>query len=114
MFGVGAYSFTPWKVAVSGLYKRCAFMLVGPHEGCPVMLDDTCYFLPFETKDEAREVCSLLRSDLARDFFTARVFWDAKRPISKSVLQKLDLAALRRAVHGFSEAQGDRAIRSGT
>ena len=94
IFGVGPYSFAPWKVAISGLYKRCEFTLVGPQGGRPVMLDDTCYFLPFEDERTARTVHEALRSPLARTFFDARVFWDAKRPFSKQILQQLDLAAL--------------------
>ena len=35
-----------------------------------------------------------LRSPAAQDFLAGRIFWDAKRPISKAVLQKLDLQAL--------------------
>jgi methylase of polypeptide subunit release factors len=94
IFGVGPYSFAPWKVAISGLYKRCSFVLVPPLSGRPVMLDDTCYFLPFDTEDEARAALLSLRSPLARDFLGARIFWDAKRPINKATLQQLDLKAL--------------------
>ena len=94
IFGVGPYSFAPWKVAISGMYKRCEFTLVGPQDGRPVMLDDTCYFLPFEDEGIARTVHEALLSKLARSFFEARVFWDAKRPINKSLLQQLDLHAL--------------------
>ncbi|HVH47114.1 MAG TPA: hypothetical protein VM925_32450 [Labilithrix sp.] len=94
IFGVGPYSFAPWKVAISGLYKRCAFSLVGPMTDRPVMLDDTCYFLPFEAAAPARATFEALSSPLAQDFFAARIFWDAKRPISKAVLQQLDLTAL--------------------
>ena len=98
IFGVGPYSFAPWKVAVSGLYKRSAFALIGPHEGRPVVLDDTCYFLGFETERAARRAAVALRSPLAREFLAARIFWDQKRPITKSILQSLDLAALQRAL----------------
>jgi SAM-dependent methyltransferase len=94
IFGVGAYSFAPWKIAISGLYKRLQFRVVGPFEGRPVMVDDTCYFLPFSEEAEARRVASALESELAADFFRGRIFWDAKRPISKSVLQALDLERL--------------------
>lgn len=94
IFGVGDYAFAPWKVAISGLYKRLAFEVVGPFQGRPVLFDDTCYFLPFSTEDEARAASHALASTEARDFFTARIFWDAKRPIGKSVLQSLDLARL--------------------
>jgi hypothetical protein len=94
IFGVGPYSFAPWKVAISGLYKRCAFTLVGPDAERPVMLDDTCYFLPFARRAEATAAATALRSTLALDFLTARIFWDAKRPINKATLQQLDLKAL--------------------
>lgn len=94
IFGVGPYSFAPWKVAVSGLYKRSTFTVVGPHEGRPVLLDDTCYFLAFDDESRARRAARALRSSAATDFLAARIFWDAKRPITKSILQSLDLRAL--------------------
>ncbi|HRI66280.1 MAG TPA: hypothetical protein PK156_18660 [Polyangium sp.] len=94
IFGVGDYSFAPWKVAISGLYKRLRFSLVGPIGDQPVMLDDTCYFLPFSDEMAARRALAALESDLALDFFRARVFWDAKRPINKGILQNLDLQRL--------------------
>jgi hypothetical protein len=97
MFGVGPYSFAPWKVAVSGLYKSCAFMLVPPREGRPVMLDDTCYFLPFESEASARRAHDALTSTLAADFLASRVFLDGKRPIRKAILQQLDLRRLETA-----------------
>jgi hypothetical protein len=98
IFGVGAYAFAPWKVAVSGLHKQPRFTLVGPRGGRPVMLDDTCYFLPFDSEPRAERAARALSSDLAHDFFRARVFWDAKRPISKTVLSALDLDRLMRAI----------------
>ena len=48
IFGVGDYSFQPYKIAISGLYKTLHFTLVLPQENKPVMLDDTCYFIGFE------------------------------------------------------------------
>jgi hypothetical protein len=96
VFGVGSYSFAPWKVAISGLYKRSTFTVVGPHEGRPVVLDDTCYFLAFDDEAQARRAAMALRSTAASDFLSARIFWDAKRPITKGVLQALDLQALLR------------------
>lgn len=98
IFGIGSYAFAPWKVAIAGLYKRFVPMLVGPSavDGKPIMLDDTCYFLPFDREDEARTAFDALRSPFAMDFFAARIFWDAKRPIRKSILQSLDLRALMR------------------
>jgi hypothetical protein len=96
IFGIGEYSFAPYKVAICGLYKRFAFSVIRPHEGQPVMVDDTAYFLPCETEAEAELVARALGSVPARDFFEARVFWDAKRPINKALLQSLSLEALLR------------------
>ncbi len=105
VFGVGEYTFAPWKVAVAGLYKRLEFFLVGPHEGRTVVFDDTCYFLPFDTEEAARQALTALKSPEARDFFQARIFWDDKRPINKKVLQALDL---RRLQHHLGLLEGPR------
>ncbi|KYF50555.1 hypothetical protein BE08_39850 [Sorangium cellulosum] len=79
---------------MSGLYKRLQFRVVGPCDGRPVMVDDTCYFLPFTEEEDARRAALALESELAGEFFRGRVFWDAKRPINKSILQALDLQRL--------------------
>jgi hypothetical protein len=97
MFGIGPYTFAPWKVATSGFYKRLDFRCVGPVGGKPVVLDDTCYFLPCRTEPDARILCELLNSDAARGFFRSFVFWDAKRPITAQLLASLDLGKLAQA-----------------
>ena len=94
VFGVGDYTFAPWKVAISGLYKRIEFKVVGPHAGRPVVLDDTCYFLACASSAEAGLLARLLGSAEAREFFAAFVFWDAKRPITAELLRRLDLRRL--------------------
>lgn len=94
IFGVGDYSFAPWKVAISGLYKKLDFRVLGSYRNKPMVLDDTCYFLACRTREEAEFLAGLLNSDLARDFFTGIIFWDAKRPITAAILQRLDLTAL--------------------
>ncbi len=94
VFGVGPYTFAPYKVAIAGLYPRLAFELVSPHDGRPVVLDDTCYFLPFEEQAQAEEARELLRSKSATEFFEARIFRSAKRPITKALLSALDLSKL--------------------
>ncbi len=94
MFGVGKYSFSLWKVGIAGLYKKLDFKVVGPHEGKPVVLDDTCYSVPCQTQAEAELVASLLNSEPAREFYSAFVFWDAKRPITVDLLRRLDLRRL--------------------
>ena len=94
VFGVGEYSFTEWKVAISGFYKRLDFRCVGPFDGKCVVLDDTCYFLPCHSEDEARRLASILNSKEAKGLFNSLVFWDAKRPITASLLSSLDLGRL--------------------
>ncbi len=96
IFGVGDYSFSLWKVAISGLYKKLHFAIVEPFAGKPVVLDDTCYFLPCQSDDEAQYLAKLLNSEVAAEFFRAFIFWDAKRPITISVLARLNLLALAR------------------
>lgn len=110
IFGIGDYSFAPWKVAISGLYKRIRFSVVGPSEQRPVMLDDTCYFLPFLTETDATRAALALDSKLAREFFKGRIFWDAKRPVNKSVLQALDLDRLMNALGWATAASSERPI----
>lgn len=94
VFGVGSYSFAPYKVAISGFYKRLSFQIVGSYCDKPIVLDDTVYFLPCQTEDEATLIASLLNSREAAKFFSAYIFWDAKRPITVELLRKLDLRRL--------------------
>ena len=94
VFGVGDYTFAPWKVAISGFYKKLQFATIGPHAGKPVVLDDTSYFVACQSEQEAQFIAGLLNSQPAREFFSAFVFWDTKRPITIDVLRRLDLAAL--------------------
>ena len=91
VFGVGPYTFAPWKVAVAGLYKRLTFTLVEPANGHVVVLDDTAYSLGFQTRRQARLIHQILSDDVCTDFLNARIFWDAKRPINSAVLGSLDL-----------------------
>lgn len=94
IFGIGEYSFAPWKVAISGFYKRLCFTIVPPVNDRPVMLDDTCYFLPCQSEQEAKTLTSMLNSEAAADFFSAFIFWDAKRPITVDLLRRLSIASL--------------------
>ena len=103
VFGVGDYSFAPWKVAISGLHKRLDFRVVGPHAGKPVVFDDTCCFIPCQSEDEAAYLAGLLNSPTAQEFFSSLIFWDAKRPITIDILRQLDLAALAREVGSEKE-----------
>jgi hypothetical protein len=94
VFGVGDYSFAPWKVAISGFYKSLRFTPVPPCEGKPVVFDDTVYFLPCQSEAEATFLSDLLNSPTAKDFYGSMVFWSDKRPITVDLLRRLSLARL--------------------
>lgn len=99
IFGIGDYSFAPWKVAISGFYKKIQFRVIGSYENKPIVLDDTCYFIPCISESEANKYCSLLNSKIAREFLEAYIFLDAKRPITVDVLQKLNLSKLEKTLN---------------
>lgn len=96
IFGVGDYTFAPWKVAISGFYKKLAFTVVGQTKGKPIVLDDTIYFLPCQTQAQAEFIAGLLNSPAAQAFYGAFAFWDSKRPITADLLRRLDLRRLSR------------------
>ena len=91
VFGVGNYTFSPWKVAISGLYKNCRFVVVGKYKNKPVVLDDTCYSIPCGSEEEANFASLLLNSDISQRFLHSLVFFDAKRPVTIDVLNRIDL-----------------------
>lgn len=94
VFGHGDYTYAPYKVAVSGLHKEPEFRLIVPLDGRPVVLDDTCYFIPFYDGTEAALVTALLNSDASRALIESIVFWDSKRPITKKLLSRIDINRL--------------------
>lgn len=96
LFGVGQYSFSPWKVAVGGFSKEPVFTVVGPWEGKPVVFDDTCYFLACQGRREAEAFGGMLNSNPARQFLSSLLFRDAKRPVTAALLRRLDLHGLAR------------------
>jgi hypothetical protein len=91
IFGIGEYSFAPFKIAISGMYKTWHFTLVYPGDGKPHILDDTCYFLGFERETDAVITFALLNSIRVSDFLKSIVFQDSKRMITKEVLMRIDL-----------------------
>ncbi|MBU0710571.1 hypothetical protein KKC74_09620 [bacterium] len=94
IFGIGDYSFKPYKVAISGLYKTYHFTLVLPQNDKPVMLDDTCYFIGFDRIEYAVYAIILLNSKTTEEFLKSITFSDAKRVFTKDLLMRLDLLKL--------------------
>jgi hypothetical protein len=100
VFGVGDYTFSPFKVAVSGLYKEPKFVVLGEVNKKATVVDDTACFLSFPNRAEAELVANALNSDRARAFWDVFAFRDSKRPFTSEVLSKLCLAALVHEVSG--------------
>jgi len=96
VFGVGPYTFAPWKVAISALHKTPRFVVLGPRQGRPVVVGDTTNHLSFDTEAEARDAVARLSSEDGRAVLAALMFPDAKRPVTIEMLQRIDLGALAR------------------
>jgi hypothetical protein len=94
VFGVGAYTFAPWKIAISGMYKSWSFRVCGPLDDKPVLFDDTVYFLGFEREAVARSVFSMLMHRDALEYLESMVFWNEKRPITAELLRRLSVEKL--------------------
>jgi hypothetical protein len=94
MFGVGAYTFASWKIAICGLYKKLDFRLIGKTNNKATVFDDTVYFLSFDDEQVAKKIFMLLTSQLAIEFYESLIFWDEKRPIKSSILNSLNLSAM--------------------
>jgi len=98
IFGIGDYSFKPYKVAISGLYKTFHFTLILPQADKPVMLDDTCYLIGFDKIEFAVYALILLNSDTTMQFLQSVTFADAKRTFTKDVLMRIDLLELAKTI----------------
>lgn len=94
VFGVGEYSFMPWKVAISGFYRSLKFKLIGKFNDKPIVVDDTVNFIPCQTLETAEALLQTLNSEEARNFYRSFIFWDMKRPITVDILSKLNVVAL--------------------
>jgi hypothetical protein len=93
IFGVGDYSFKPYKVAISGLYKQTRFSLVEPN-GTVLLLDDTCYFIGFDNIEDAQITQFLLNKPETQEFIQSFMFIDSKRAITKDLLMRIGLKTI--------------------
>ncbi len=104
IFGIGDYSFKPYKVAIAGMYKTTTFSLVKPNDNKPIMLDDTCYFIGFDTLIEAEITRVLMNKEITQNFIKSIAFKDAKRMITKDLLMRIDLSEIIKKID-FYELQ---------
>ena len=89
MFGIGDYSFSKYKIAISGFYKEPIFSLINTDN--VAMLDDTCYFLSFDNFIYAQICTILFNSNPVKEFLKSLAFPNAKRPYTKDILMRIDL-----------------------
>lgn len=94
IFGIGKYSFSSWKVAISGLYKNINFTVVGMINNKQTMLDDTCYFISCNSKKEAEYISKALNSKIAKEYLESMIFFDSKRPVKVDILKRLNIDEL--------------------
>ncbi|APW60853.1 hypothetical protein [Paludisphaera borealis] len=94
LFGIGPYTFAPYKAAVAGLHRPSRFRAVGPVDGRPTVFDDTCYILPCQSALEAAVLTAACNDPITREVLRALTFADAKRPVTKAVLQTIDLGGV--------------------
>ena len=90
MFGVGDYSYSKYKVGISGFYKYPLFSVLYSDDDKPVMTDDTSYFIGFDNYDMAYVAMLLLNSEKVQVFLSSIAFLDAKRPYTKKILDRID------------------------
>ena len=94
MFGVGDYSYSKYKVGVSGFYKQPLFSVLYSDDEKPVMTDDTSYFICFNCYDMAYIAMLLLNSEKVQKFLKSIAFLDSKRPYTKKVLERVDFGKI--------------------
>ncbi|WPY01854.1 N-6 DNA Methylase N-terminal domain protein (plasmid) [Candidatus Trichorickettsia mobilis] len=98
IFGIGNYSFYPWKVAISGFYKNLKFKVISPIGGKPAMVDDTVYFLGCSSEQEALTLERVLNSDITLNILNSMIFWDNKRPITIELLKWVNISKIYQAI----------------
>lgn len=91
IFGIGDYSFKPYKIAIASLYKFIHFELIDMFDNKPIMLDDTTYFLGFDDPKQAENILQFLQSEAVHKFLNSIIFWDDKRPIKTGILNMLKI-----------------------
>ncbi|NHK30666.1 MAG: hypothetical protein FK730_04900 [Asgard group archaeon] len=98
IFGIGKYTFAPYKVAIAAMYKEPIFTLIKPINNEPVIFDDTCYFVGFENLRDAVVLTYALNSNSVLEFLDSIAFKDSKRPYTKEVLMRFNLLEILNSI----------------
>ena len=94
MFGIGDYSFLPYKVCIGGFNKKSFFSLVYSPNKKIIMPDDTTYFIGFEDYELAYTAMIYLNTEKVQDFLKRLSFSDTKRPFTKKILSRIDFSKI--------------------
>lgn len=105
VFGIGSYTFKPYKIVISSLYKSKKFVLLSPVNGRCVIPDDTCYMIGFDNYDEAMNALEALESPQVTEFMQSISFDDAKRVVTKDLLMRINLQRVDTVKRVFAHNQ---------
>jgi hypothetical protein len=95
MYNVGPYSLAKWKVVWTGQVAtalNCAVLRPDESDGRPVLLDQTAYFVPFTTLEEALYFAAVMNSTAVRAFYKMLAYKHA----SMHFMQLLRIEPFRR------------------
>lgn len=108
VFGVGEYTFSAYKVAVSALHKSPVFRVLGPQDGRPLVTDDTCLMAACRSEAHASLAAHLLNDRTVADLLRSTTFSDDKRPFKVGTLRRIDLEKVAASL-GLGEQWADAA-----
>jgi hypothetical protein len=90
LFGIGGYTYAPYKIAIGGLYSEPNFRLLSKGT-YPAIIDDTSYALTSNEADEAEYLLAVLNLESSRKFLKSISYSGDKRRFSKEVLGRLNI-----------------------
>ncbi len=105
LFGIGEYSFAPYKIAISGLYKHTQCAMLSQIEGKAIMVDDTCYTVGFPNEESAKIMLKIMNSSITQQLLKSITFSEAKRVINKEVLMRIDIKKIAESILSVSETE---------
>ncbi|MFX1366565.1 MAG: hypothetical protein ACFFCE_01260 [Promethearchaeota archaeon] len=94
MFGIGGYTFKPYKIGIAGFYKDPIFSLILPIDEKPIILDDTSYQLSFDNLNDVFFTWLIFNTTKIKKFLLSIAFIDSKRPFTKRILQRVNFVNL--------------------
>lgn len=103
LFGIGEYSFAPYKIAISGLYKHTQCAILSQIDGKAIMVDDTCYAVGFPNEESAKIMLKVMNNSITQQLLKSITFSESKRIINKDVLMRIDVKKIAENILSVSE-----------